>query len=238
MENSKILTDALDELKIEYDDKKIQLLLKYYDMLIEKNKVMNLTAITDFNEVMIKHFADSLSVLRFVEFEDGNIVLDLGTGAGFPGIPLKIFLPNVEFLLVDSVNKKLNFINEVIEKLGLNKISVLHARAEELGHKEDFREKFDFVCSRAVANLSTLSEYTIPFLRQDGLFVSYKASIVNEEISNAEKAIKILGAKIEKVEKFSLPGIGDERDFVFIKKISKTPKKFPRKSGVPSKEPL
>ncbi|MCR4745576.1 MAG: 16S rRNA (guanine(527)-N(7))-methyltransferase RsmG [Lachnospiraceae bacterium] len=238
MENSKILTDALDELKIEYDDKKIELLLKYYDMLIEKNKVMNLTAITDFNEVMIKHFADSLSVLQFVEFENDNKVLDLGTGAGFPGIPLKIFLPNVEFLLVDSVNKKLNFINEVIEKLGLNKISVLHARAEELGHKEDFREKFDFVCSRAVANLSTLSEYTIPFLRQDGLFISYKASIVNEEITNAEKAIKILGAKIEKVEKFSLPGIGDERDFVFIKKISKTPKKYPRKSGVPSKEPL
>ena len=238
MEDAKILTDALDELGIEYNDEKINKLIRYYEMLVEKNKVMNLTAITEFREVMIKHFADSLSVLRYITFDDKSRVLDLGTGAGFPGIPLKIFLPETEFILVDSVNKKLNFIKEVIEELELKKITVLHARAEELGHNNDYREKFDFVLSRAVANLSTLSEYTLPFIKKDGIFISYKAAIVNDEIKDAEKAIKILGAKIESQEKFYLPIINDERDFVFIRKINKTPGKYPRKIGVPSKEPL
>ena len=238
MEDAKILTDALDELGIRYDDEKIKKLIRYYEMLVEKNKVMNLTAITEFREVMIKHFADSLSVLKYINFDNKSRVLDLGTGAGFPGIPLKIFLDETEFVLIDSVNKKLNFIKEVIDELNLKNITVLHARAEELGHNNDYREKFDFVLSRAVANLSTLSEYTLPFIKKDGIFISYKAAIVNDEIKDAEKAIKILGAKIESQEKFYLPIINDERDFVFIRKINKTPGKYPRKSGVPSKEPL
>ena len=238
MEDKKILTHALRELEVNYDEEKIDKLIRYYEMLIEKNKVLNLTAITEFKDVMIKHFADSLSILKFIDIKEGSEIIDIGTGAGFPGIPLKIFLPDVKFLLVDSVNKKLNFIRDVIEDLQLENIEVLHARAEELGHDGDFREKYDFVFSRAVANLSTLSEYTLPFVKKNGYFVSYKAAIVNDEVKNAENAIKILGGKIENQVKFNLPVINDERDFVFIKKISKTPNKYPRKSGIPSKEPL
>ena len=238
MDNSKILTNALDELEIAYDNDKIFKLLSYYEMLIEKNKVMNLTSITDYKEVMIKHFADSLSILKYLEPIENEYVLDIGTGAGLPGIPLKIFLPEAKFVLVDSVNKKLKFISEVIDKLNLKNIELIHGRAEELGHDKLYRDKFDFVFSRAVANLSTLSEYTIPFLKFDGLFVSYKAAVVNDEISNAGKAIKILGGEIEGIKKFYLPIIKDERDLVFIRKKRNTPNKYPRKSGIPSKEPL
>ena len=238
MYDLKILTDSLDQLNIEYDDKKIDALIKYFEMLIEKNKVMNLTAITEFSDVMIKHFADSLAVLKYIDFPENSKIMDLGTGAGFPGIPLKIFRPDLDLLLVDSVNKKLNFIKEVVDELHLEKIKVLHGRAEDLGHDSLYREKFDFLVSRAVANLSTLSEYSLPFVKKGGYFISYKASIVKEELNAAEKAISILGGQFERNEKFNLPYIEDERNLVFILKRSNTPGKYPRKSGIPSKEPL
>ncbi len=233
-----ILTSSLDELGIKYTDEQIDKLIKYFKMLIEKNKVLNLTAITDFQGVMIKHFVDSLSILKYIEIEDNSKVLDIGTGAGFPGIPLKIFLPEVEFLLMDSLNKRLNFILEVIDELKLEKISVMHGRAEDLAHDKEYRENFDFCFSRAVANLSTLSELCLGFVKKGGMFIPYKSALAEDEISNAGNAIKLMGGKFIKTEKFELPVLKEERDFVFIKKGINTPGKYPRKAGTPAKNPL
>ncbi len=237
MNDMHILTDCLDSLKISYTDVQLQQLYRYYELLIEKNKVMNLTAITDFDEVMIKHFADSLTLLSFTPLR-GKRILDLGTGAGFPGVPLKIFCPDSEFILVDSINKKLNFVADVCEDLGLNDISVCHGRAEDLAHLADFRESFDFVVSRAVANLATLSELTLGFIKKGGYFVSYKSVAAEEELDQAKNAIKLMGGKVQKVESMILPGSDLERNLIFIKKGINTPKQYPRKAGTPAKTPL
>jgi 16S rRNA (guanine527-N7)-methyltransferase len=237
MEDMKVLTECLDSMKIPYTDLQLEQLYRYYELLIEKNKVMNLTAITDFDEVMIKHFADSISLLRYTPLRDKRI-LDLGTGAGFPGVPLKIFCPDSEFILVDSINKKLDFVADVCEELGLNDISVCHSRAEDLAHKSDFREQFDFVVSRAVANLATLSELTLGFIKKGGYFVSYKSVAAEEEIEQAKNAIRLMGGKVQKTESFNLPGSDLERTLIFIKKGVNTPKQYPRKAGTPAKTPL
>lgn len=209
----------------------------YYQMLVEKNKVMNLTAITEFEEVVQKHFIDSLMLLSYADLE-GKTLMDVGTGAGFPGIPLKIACPGVEVVLLDSLNKRIQFLNEVTEALSLDQITAIHGRAEDLAKKEEYRETFDYCVSRAVANLSTLSEYAMPFVRTGGTFVSYKSGDVMEERKQAEKAIHILGGEGEKVKSFSLPGSDISRSLVFIKKIRHTPNKYPRKAGLPSREPL
>ncbi|SKC08995.1 16S rRNA m(7)G-527 methyltransferase [Lachnospiraceae bacterium] len=237
MKDMHVLTDCLDALKISYTDQQLEQLYRYYEMLVEKNKVMNLTAITDFDEVMIKHFADSLALLAYTPLREKKI-LDLGTGAGFPGVPLKIFCPDSEFILVDSINKKLNFIADVCEELGLNGISVCHSRAEDLAHSPEFREQFDFVVSRAVANLATLSELTLGFIKKGGYFVSYKSVAAEEELEQAKNAIKIMGGKVQKVEGLVLPGSDLDRALIFIKKGVNTPKQYPRKAGMPSKNPL
>ncbi len=237
MKDMHVLTDCLDALKISYTDQQLEQLYRYYEMLVEKNKVMNLTAITDFDEVMIKHFADSLALLAYTPLREKKI-LDLGTGAGFPGVPLKIFCPDSEFILVDSINKKLNFIADVCEELGLNGISVCHSRAENLAHSPEFREQFDFVVSRAVANLATLSELTLGFIKKGGYFVSYKSVAAEEELEQAKNAIKIMGGKVQKVEGLVLPGSDLDRSLIFIKKGVNTPKQYPRKAGMPSKNPL
>lgn len=211
---------------------------KYYELLIEWNKVMNLTAITEYEEVVDKHFIDSLSIEKVVDLNIIEKVIDVGTGAGFPGIPLKIVYPHLKITLLDSLNKRINFLNEVISKLKLENIEAIHGRAEDIAKDKKYREQYDISVSRAVANLSTLSEYSLPFVKVGGLFISYKAEKADEEIKKAEKAVSVLGGKIEKIIKFQLPETDIGRTLVKINKIKITAKKYPRKAGLPSKEPL
>lgn len=232
------LKNKLNQLSIEYSESQIEKLLKYYEMLIEKNKVMNLTAITEFDEVVEKHFIDSLCIVRVIDMEKVHSIIDIGTGAGFPGIPVKIMFPHIKVTLVDSLNKRVNFLNEVIENLELRDIEAYHGRAEDYGRDKKFREKYDLCVSRAVANLASLSEYCMPFVKPDGYFISYKAGECEDEIDNSKNAIKILSGKIEKVEKFSLPDSEISRSFIKIKKIKNLSNKYPRKSGIPSRNPL
>lgn len=230
----------LQSLKIQLEQYQIEQFMTYYEMLVEKNKVMNLTAITEFEDVMKKHFIDSLTLCKVYPLDYRLDILDLGTGAGFPGIPLKIVFPFLNMTLVDSLNKRVLFLQEVIEKLGLEDIRAVHGRAEDLARDAAYREQFDLCVSRAVANLSTLSEYCLPFVKTGGCFVAYKADKVEEEVKQAEKAVKFLGGKIEKDRQaeFHLPDSDMYRSLVLIHKDSATPKKFPRKAGLPSKEPL
>lgn len=233
---------GLEQLSITLSGEQKQQFLTYYEYLVEKNKVMNLTAITEYEEVITKHFLDSLAVVKTSCFKPeklaGKRLIDIGTGAGFPGIPLKITFPELEILLLDSLNKRINFLNEVTEMLGLTKINTVHGRAEDYAKQKGYRESFDFCVSRAVANLSTLSEYCIPFVKQGGCFISYKSGSVDQELIQAEKAVKILGGQREEVVRFSLADTDMDRSFVVIRKAKPTPKKYPRKAGLPSKEPL
>ena len=236
-----ILYKGLEELNITISKEQEEKLFIYYDMLIEKNKVMNLTAITELEEVVVKHFLDSLSVIKAIEGRilNSNIkVIDVGTGAGFPGIPLKIVFPELDITLLDSLNKRLVFLNEVIDELDLHNISTVHGRCEDIGRDIKYREKYNLCVSRAVANLSTLSELCIPFVKTGGLFVSYKAGDSDEEIKNAEFAVSKLGGKIKDIVKFNLPNSDLGRTFVIIEKSKETPKGYPRKAGTPLKEPL
>ncbi len=232
------LQDGLAKLNISFSELQFKQLLIFYEMLNEKNKVLNLTTITDFEEVVDKHFIDSLSLIKMVDLTQPLKILDLGTGAGFPGIPLKIAFPQLEIVLMDSLNKKILFLQDVITELNLHKIAALHGRAEEIARKFDYRERFDICVSRAVANLSSLSEYCIPFVKQGGLFISYKAGEIEEEVLQAKRAVHLLGGKIREVEKFQLPGTDIWRSFVKIEKINKTSKTYPRKAGTPTREPL
>ena len=233
---------GLEQLSITLSGEQKQQFLTYYEYLVEKNKVMNLTAITEYEEVITKHFLDSLAVVKTSCFKPeklaGKRLIDIGTGAGFPGIPLKIAFPELEILLLDSLNKRINFLNEVTEMLGLTKINTVHGRAEDYAKQKGYRESFDFCVSRAVANLSTLSEYCIPFVKQGGCFISYKSGSVDQELIQAEKAVKILGGQREEVVRFSIAETDMDRSFVVIHKAKPTPKKYPRKAGLPSKEPL
>ena len=233
---------GLEQLSITLSGEQKQQFLTYYEYLVEKNKVMNLTAITEYEEVITKHFLDSLAVVKTSCFKPeklaGKRLIDIGTGAGFPGIPLKIVFPEMEILLLDSLNNRINFLNEVTEMLGLTKINTVHGRAEDYAKQKGYRESFDFCVSRAVANLSTLSEYCIPFVKQGGCFISYKSGSVDQELIQAEKAVKILGGQREEVVRFSLADTDMDRSFVVIRKAKPTPKKYPRKAGLPSKEPL
>lgn len=228
---------GLNEIELNLSDSQKQQFMDYYEMLIERNKVMNLTAITEVSEVIKKHFIDSLMLIRVVAL-DNQRLLDLGTGAGFPGIPLKIAFPDLEVVLLDSLNKRLIFLQEVIEKLKLKKIMTLHGRAEDYGKNPQYREKFDICVSRAVAKLSSLSEYCIPYVNKDGFFISYKSGKVEEELISSERALRLLGGKVERVRSFLLPGTDIERSLIVIKKVDKTPGNYPRGAGKPSKEPL
>ena len=236
MEN-KFESQLLD-LNIELREKQKQQFRRYYELLTEWNKVMNLTGITEYDEVNEKHFVDSLSIVKAIDIENIKTVIDIGTGAGFPGLPLKIVYPHLHVVLLDSLNKRVKFLNTVIEELGLKEIDTLHGRAEDYARQTEYREKFDLCVSRAVANLSTLSEYCIPYIRVGGIFISYKSGNIEEELQASQKAVKILGGKTEKTVKFQLPGTEIGRSFVTIKKIESTKKKYHRKAGLPSKEPI
>lgn len=230
--------EELEYFEITLSDRQKEQFDRYYELMIEKNRVMNLTGITDYDEVCLKHFTDSLTIVRIKNMDQVNSLIDIGTGAGFPGIPIKIVFPHIEVVLLDSLNKRLKFLDEVIEQLSLEKITTLHGRAEDYAKKKEYREQFDLSVSRAVANLSTLSEYCLPFVKQGGSFISYKSADSDDEIQQAEKAVKILGGDICKVDKFRLPESEIGRSLVEIKKIKSTPGKYPRKVGVPGKEPL
>ncbi len=230
----------LGELHIEISEEKKDQFLDYYKLLTEWNSFMNLTAITEFEEVMKKHFVDSVSLVKAFPnlAEKRYTVMDVGTGAGFPGIPLKIVFPHHKIVLLDSLNKRVFFLNEVIDKLGLSEIETFHGRAEDYARKKEFRENFDICLSRAVANLSTLSEYCLPFVKKGGYFVSYKSEKISEEFENAKNAIKALGGAYEKQVEFYLPDSDIYRNLFMIRKVNNTSLKYPRKAGLPSKEPI
>lgn len=233
-----VLTEKVKELSILLNDKQIQQFEQYYNILVEWNKVMNLTAITEYEEVVEKHFLDSLTIVNAIHVKKIETLIDVGTGAGFPGIPLKIAFPHLKVTLLDSLNKRIKFLNEVIDLLELNDIKAIHGRAEDYAKQAEYREQYDICVSRAVANLATLSEYCLPYVKVDGLFVPYKSGEIDEELKSSEKAVSILGGKVEEVVKFQLPGTDIGRSFVKIHKIKETKKKYPRKAGMPTKEPL
>lgn len=228
----------VEALGIILTENQIQQFILYYEKLVEWNEVMNLTAITEYDEVMKKHFIDSITLVKAFDVNKSASVIDVGTGAGFPGLALKIAYPNLKVTLLDSLNKRIQFLNEVIEKLGLDGVETIHGRAEDFAKPGKLRERYDLCVSRAVANLSTLSEYCLPFVKEKGLFISYKSEKVQEEMVKAEKAISILGGKIEKQVEFTLPDSDIYRNLFVIKKVRKTPAKYPRKAGLPAKEPL
>lgn len=231
---------GLEELNITLTDEQIEQFLQYYEMLVEKNKVMNLTGITEYEEVIQKHFLDSLSLIRVIPniASQKLTVIDLGTGAGFPGIPLKIAFPELDITLMDSLNKRILFLQEVIDALGLKKVSAVHGRAKEMASNATHRQQYDLCVSRAVSNLAVLTEYCLPFVKKGGLFVSYKSADSDAEIQEGKKAISILGGKLTSVDKFQLPDSDLRRALVCIKKVKDTPKKYPRKAGTPAKLPL
>lgn len=226
----------LEKMSISLNKEQYDQFYAYMVLLIEWNEKINLTAITEPQEIILKHFVDSLTIAKYIE--EGKTIIDMGTGAGFPGIPLKIYRNDVKVVLADSLNKRIKFLNEVIEKLQLKNIETIHCRAEELGKNKEYREKFDYATSRAVANLPTLSEYLLPFVKLNGSCIFMKTMEIDEELENAKKAIKILGGRIEKVDKFKIPESDLGRSIIIVKKEKQTPSKYPRKPGTPAKEPL
>ena len=235
-EFEKIFIEEAQKINIELDKNQIEKFYKYMDLLIEWNEKINLTAITNRKDILVKHFIDSLTIQRYLG--DAVNIIDVGTGAGFPGIPIKIINPNLKVVLVDSLNKRINFLQEVIKKLNLDNIEVIHARAEDLGQNKKYRETFDIVTSRAVANMSVLSEYLLPLAKVNGKCICMKGSDIEEELENSRYAINLLGGKIEQVDKFELSNERIGRNIIIVKKLKNTPNSYPRKAGIPAKKPL
>ena len=236
--NIESFQNDLEELNIKLEKRQICQFLQYYELLVEWNSFMNLTAITDYDEVIKKHFVDSLSLIKAIDLSKEISVIDIGTGAGFPGIPLKIAFPNLKVTLLDSLNKRIKFLNEVIDKLELKDIIAIHGRAEDFAKDKNYRQSYDLCVSRAVANLSTLSEYCLPYVKTGGKFISYKSEKITDEMNAAKNAIKILGGNISNQVEFILPDSDIYRNLFIIDKIKDTPIKYPRKAGLPTKEPL
>lgn len=228
----------LQDINVVLTDQQINQFLRYYELLVEWNEFMNLTAITDYDEVMKKHFLDSLTLIKAYDISKVSSVIDVGTGAGFPGLALKIAYPNLQVTLLDSLNKRIKFLDEVISQLGLTGVETVHGRAEDFAKPGKLREKYDLCVSRAVANLTSLSEYCLPFVKVGGEFISYKSEKMSEELEGAKKAISVLGGKYNRSEEFYLPESDIFRNLVVIKKVKETPKKYPRKAGLPTKEPI
>lgn len=226
----------LKEINININEKESELFYKFTNLLLEWNEKINLTAITDINDIILKHYVDSLTINKYIE--DNKKVIDIGTGAGFPGIPLKIINPDNKFILVDSLNKRINFLEIVKKELELQNVEMVHARVEDLAKNKEYRENCDIAISRAVANLSTLLEYMLPFVKENGLCICMKGPNIDEELVNAKKAIEVLGGKIEKIENIKLPNSDIERNIIVLRKIKSTPIKYPRKAGTPTKQPI
>lgn len=234
----KILQKGAESFGIQLTNQQVDQFFEYYRLLVQWNEFMNLTAITEMEEVMEKHFVDSLALSKAAEVGNIETLIDVGTGAGFPGIPLKIAYPHLRVVLLDSLNKRVKFLSTVIETLGLTNIQAVHGRAEDAARQKDYREQFDAAVSRAVANMASLSEYCLPFIKVGGVFVPYKSGNIEEELKDAGKAVKTLGGTIRRVEKFQLPDTDIERSLVLIEKTERTDKRYPRKAGLPSKEPI
>lgn len=226
----------LKEINININEKIADKFYKYTNMLLEWNEKINLTAITEISDIILKHYIDSLTINKYIK--EQNTIIDIGTGAGFPGIPLKIVNPNNKFILVDSLNKRINFLKKVEKELNLQDIEMIHSRVEDLAKIKEYREKIDLAVSRAVANLSTLLEYMLPFVKENGLCICMKGPNITQEVEDSKKAIEILEGKIEKIERINLPGSEIERNIILIRKINKTPNKYPRKAGMPAKQPI
>ncbi|HHZ02418.1 MAG TPA: 16S rRNA (guanine(527)-N(7))-methyltransferase RsmG [Tissierellia bacterium] len=226
------------ELNIPYSEEIEKKLLLYKDLLKEWNKKINITSIEDDEEIYLKHFIDSLLLLKDRNFNESKKIIDIGTGGGFPGLPLKIVNNNYEVTLLDSLRKRIDFLEEVVKSLNLENVELLHGRAEDYGQQNEYREKFDICVSRAVAPLNILSEYCIPFVKVEGFFAAYKSSDISREIAISDNAIKKLGAKIKEIKEINLPGSDILRKIVIIEKTEPTPVKYPRKAGKPSKDPL
>ena len=236
IEFKKIMNEYASEIDIVFNDKQIEQFYKYMNLLLEWNEKINLTAITEKKDVILKHFIDSLTISKYIE--ENSTLVDIGTGAGFPGIPIKIYRPDVKVTLVDSLNKRINFLNEIISELELKDINTIHSRVEEFGKNKRYREQFDIVTARAVANLTILSEYLLPLTKIDGKCICMKGSEIQEEFNDSKNAIRILGGQIENIYKFNLPKSDILRNIVIIKKVKNTPNKYPRKPGTPTKEPI
>ena len=237
-EQRTMICQMLQKIGLPAQDEAVCRLQSYYELLIEWNLVMNLTAITEFDDVAEKHFADSLLIADMVDLNRVRTVIDVGTGAGFPGIPLKILFPEIDVVLLDSLQKRIGFLNTVIAQLNLSGIRAVHGRAEDLGKDPEYRERFDLCVSRAVADLCVLSELCIPFVKPGGMFVSYKSAAAVGETIEAEHAIRVLGGGIPQIRRTQLPVSGQERLFVCVKKENQTPDKYPRRAGIPAKRPL
>lgn len=238
--NLNLFQKDLEQFHIYLNDRQSEQFLQYFHLLKEWNSFMNLTAIIEFNEVLKKHFVDSVSLINAVPDlqEKSYSLIDVGTGAGFPGVPLKIVFPNLKITLLDSLNKRVQFLNEVVHILNLQDIEVIHGRAEDYAKPGKLRESFDLCVSRAVANLTTLSEYCLPFVKKGGCFISYKSEKITEEFHDAKQAIEILGGKYERQVEFKLPDSDIYRNLFIIKKENDTPLKYPRKAGLPLKDPI
>ncbi len=238
MELQQKLIEGAKKLNIEMSKEQANKFIQYMELLLQHNKNVNLTAITDKDEVIVKHFLDSITPISICNFEDNSSIIDVGTGAGFPSIPLKIMLPNVHFTLLDSLNKRINFLNKVIEVLELKNIDTIHGRCEDFGQNYEYREKFDFGISRAVANLAVLSEFCIPFVKLNGKFIALKGKALKDEIKEGKVAVETLGGKVACVEKVTLPYTEITHEILLVDKVFNTPKKYPRKAGKITKSPL
>lgn len=238
MDIRKMLEEGALQLGAALDEDKIGLLLRHKEMMLEWNKVMNLTAIEDEKDIIIRHFLDSLSVIPVIDRINPESLIDIGTGAGFPGIPLKIARQGIKVTLLDSLNKRINFLNELLGELKIDRVRTIHMRAEEAGAEADFREKYDVAVSRAVAQMPVLAEYCLPFVRNGGYFIAFKGEDAGEEVKTAQKAIDILGGEIEEIKSIKLPFSDMVHSIIIIKKVRHTPGNYPRKPGKPSKNPI
>lgn len=238
MNREELLKTGAEAIGISLNEKQIAQFVKYYEILVEWNSFMNLTGITEYEEVVQKHFVDSLALCKALDVSKAESLIDIGTGAGFPGIPLKIAYPHLKVTLLDSLQKRIKFLNEVIAQLGLEEVETIHGRAEDFAKPSMKRESYDLCVSRAVANLASLSEYCLPYVKVGGYFIPYKSGKAEEELEESKKAVFLLGGKIEQEVKFMLPDSDITRNLIKIKKVSATPKKYPRKSGLATKEPI
>ncbi len=238
MNNKEFLLSEMNKIGISLSDHQVDQFLKYYDLLIEWNSFMNLTAITDYEEVVSKHFIDSLAILKVYDFKETLNLIDIGTGAGFPGIPLKIVFPHIQITLLDSLKKRINFLDEIIKSLNLSDIVAVHGRAEDFAKQKEMRDSYDICVSRAVANLSSLTELCLPFVKVGGRFISYKSEKVSDELETAKNSIIQTGGELHSVDNFYICDDSLFRSFITILKVKETPSKFPRKAGMAVKSPI